>query len=158
MKKITLLLISVAIIIVSFGACSEKTPEGKLKLDLYFSNSAKDRLVTQTAYVDKANRDNTVNFVKEIINLMLEGPSSPDAVAVIPKGTYLRGVSLSEEKGTVNIDLSKEYYKLRSKDAPVSEELLARYSIVYTLCQFEEIKKVKIPSKNIAILRFFIIF
>ena len=49
-----------------------------------------------------------------------------------------------EEEGTVNIDLSKEYLSLRKKDSPHSDELLARYSIICTLCQFEEIKKVKI--------------
>lgn len=142
MKKILLFFIIIAI--ASFGACSEKVPQDKLKVDLYFSNNAKDMLVTETAYVDKAKRDNTIEFVKEIVNLLISGPSGDKATGVIPDGTLLRGVSLGRESGTVNIDLSKEYYKNRSKDAPASEELLARYSIVYTLCQFDEIQKVKI--------------
>jgi len=144
MKRITVLFIILAILTTSLAACSEKVPDGKLKAHLYFSNSSKDNLVTQTIYVNKADRKDTVEFVKIIMNLLLEGPSGDDTAAVIPKGTYLRGASLASEKGTVNIDLSKEYYTGRSEEATASEELLARYSIVYTLCQFEEIKKVKI--------------
>ena len=115
-----------------------------LKVDLYFSNKTKDMLVTESAYIDKDTQKNTVEFVKEIVNLLIKGPSVEGAVPVIPAETTLRGVSLADEAGTINIDLSKEYYEKRTKDAPASEELLARYSIVYTLCQFDEIKKVKI--------------
>ena len=144
MKKIILIFVILAISASVLGGCAEEIPEGKIKVDLYFSNSSKDGLTTQTAYIDKSVKTDTPTLVKEVMDLMFAGPNSSDSVAVIPKGTYLRGVSVADNNGTVNIDLSKEYYSARAKDAPPSEELLARYSIVYTLCQFDQIKKVKI--------------
>lgn len=145
MKKTVSILITLCMLVSVLAGCSSDTPAGKVRFDLYFSNSAFDKLVTETAFIDVSKRDNTVEFVKEVMAYLLKGPSLEDNKRVIPEGVYLRGVSLStDEEGTVNIDLSKEYYTAIKKDALPSEELLARYSIVCTLCQFEEIKKVKI--------------
>lgn len=145
MKKTISVLIAVCILFSVLAGCSTDTPAGKVRFDLYFANTAFDRLVTETAFADETKRGNTVDFVKEVMAILLNGPSIEGNKRVIPEGVYLRGVSLStEEDGTVNIDLSKEYYTGIKKDALSSEELLARYSIVCTLCQFEEIKKVKI--------------
>ncbi len=145
MKRLASVFIMLSLVLSVLGGCSPDTPAGKVKLDLYFSNQAVDSLVTETAYADEAKRKDTVEFVKEVMALLLKGPALEGNKKVIPDDVYLRGVSLStEEEGTVNIDLSKEYYTGIKKDAPASEELLARYSIVCTLCQFEEIKKVKI--------------
>jgi len=79
------------------------------------------------------------------MKLLLKGPKTEGYKAVIPSDVKLRGVSLEKgEDGIINVDLSKEYFTSRNKDFSHSEELLSRYSIICTLCQFEEIKKVKI--------------
>ena len=144
MKKLLLYSLIIVIFVSCFSGCKKSENTDKIKVDLYFASSSGDNLVKESAYIDKTHRKKTTEFVKEIMGLLFKGPSMVGLSAVIPEGTTLRGVSLSEEEGTVNIDLSKEYYKNIPKDAPASNELLARYSIVYTLCQFEEIKKVKI--------------
>lgn len=145
MKKTINIILVITLVISVFSACRADNSKGKMKYDLYFSNYKGDNLVTETGFVDEKLNDNTVELVKEVMSNLLKGPSAEGAKRVIPKGVALRGVSLSdEEEDTVNIDLSKEYYTNISKDSPPSEELLARYSIICTLCQFDKIKKVKI--------------
>ncbi len=145
MKKIiSIILISVMLACLTCS-CADKSRGSYVDVSLYFSNSSKDSLVTEKASVDEFLRKDTVGFVRKIMKLLLEGPKTEGYKAVIPSDVKLKGVSLEkEEEGTVNIDLSKEYLSLRKKDSPHSDELLARYSIICTLCQFEEIKKVKI--------------
>ncbi len=145
MKKI-INIILICVMLASFTcSCADKSKDSYIDVSLYFSNSSKDSLVTEKASVDEFLRKDTVGFVRKIMKLLLEGPKTEGYKAVIPSDVKLRGVSLEkEEEGTVNIDLSKEYLSLRKKDSPNSDELLARYSIICTLCQFEEIKKVKI--------------
>lgn len=145
MKKQISLFLSVIMLISLLCGCSPKNKGSFVEVKLYFSNSTKDSLVTEDASVDAFLRKDTVGFARKIMKLLLSGPKTEGYVSVIPPDVKLRGISLEkEEEGTVNIDLSKEYYTSRKKDAPLSEELLARYSIISTLCQFEEIKKVKI--------------
>ncbi len=145
MKKIINVILALSLLITVFSSCTADTPKGKIKFDLYFSNKTGDSLVTEAGYVSEDLNGNTQELVKEVIAVLLKGPSAEGNKRVIPEGVTLRGVSLSdEEAGTVNIDLSKEYYANISEDSLPSEELLARYSIVCTLCQFEKIKKVKI--------------
>ena len=145
MKKIISLILLLSIIFSIFTSCSSNNKKDTVEFKLYFSNSAKDSLVTENAVLSVSDRKNTVSFVRKIMTMLLKGPSTEGYTSVIPEGVHLRGISLEKgEDGTVNIDLSKEYYSAQKKEAPHSEELLARYSIVSTLCQFEEIKKVKI--------------
>lgn len=145
MKRIIYLFLLLAVIVSMFSSCSTKVPSDMLELDLYFANATKDSLVTENAYINKQKRENTTEFIKEIMSGLFRGPVTEGYTSVIPEGVKLRGVSLDKnEAGTVNIDLSEEYYTGRDSDALPSEELLARYSIISTLCQFEEIKKVKI--------------
>ncbi len=145
MKKTISLILLLSIFFCIFTACSSDNKKDTVEFKLYFSNSAKDSLVTENAVLSVSDRKNTVSFVRKIMTMLLKGPSTEGFTSVIPEGVHLRGISLEKgEDGTVNIDLSKEYYSAQKKEAPHSEELLARYSIVCTLCQFEEIKKVKI--------------
>ncbi len=143
MKKITALLLVFMLAFVS--GCSSDKGAGNAEIDLYFSNMSKDSLAVQKAVISKDDMKDTVTLAKKVMSLLLAGPTAEGYKALIPKDTLLRGASMSyEEIGTLNIDLSKEYYSSRDKKAPPSEELMARYSIISTLCQFEDIKKVKI--------------
>jgi len=145
MKKIISLILILFVSASLLLACSSGVPSDMKKIDLYFANPSMDSLVTESGYIHKEKCENTVGLVREIMQMLLKGPATEGYKSLFPKGVTLRGVSLEkEEEGTVNIDLSKEYYSKRNSDAPVSEELLARYSIVSTLCQFDQIKKVKI--------------
>lgn len=143
MKKITALLL--AIILIFSSGCTPDKGSDSIEVDLYFSNATKDSLAVQKAIIQKPDMTDTVTLVKKLMSLLLSGPTAEGYRALIPEGTLIRGVSLSDEElGTVNIDLSKEYYNKTEKNTPPSEELLARYSIISTLCQFDDIKKVKL--------------
>ncbi len=143
MKKLIALVLM--LIFALCTGCASDISANNIEVDLYFSNKSKDSLVIQKAVIAKEDTSDTVTLVKKMMTLLLKGPTAEGYEAVIPSDTLLRGVSVSdEEAGTVNIDLSKEYYTARDKNSPSSEELLARYSIISTLCQFDDIKKVKI--------------
>ena len=145
MKKIISLILISAVLVSLLCGCGEKGKGSLVNVKLYFSNSEKDSLVTEETSVDAFLRKDTVGFARKIMKLLLKGPKTEGYKAVIPQDVKLRGISLEKgEDGIINIDLSKEYLKSRGKDFSQSEELLARYSIICTLCQFEEIKKVKI--------------
>ena len=145
MKRIIVFFLVLSLVFSLFTACKYGNESSLEEVSLYFSNSSKDSLVTETWNIEKTVRTNTIELVRRVCDRLFKGPATEGYTAVIPKGVKLRGVSLDKDEiGMVNIDLSKEYYTERSKDAPITEELLARYSIVSTLCQFEEIKKVKI--------------
>lgn len=145
MKKLICLILISVMVVSLFSGCSEKGKDSLMSVNLYFSNSEKDSLVTEEVKLDAFLRKDTVGLARKIMKLLLKGPKTEGYKAVIPQDVKLRGVSIEKgEDGIINVDLSKEYLKSKGKDFSRSEELLARYSIICTLCQFEEIKKVKI--------------
>ncbi|MBQ4631444.1 MAG: GerMN domain-containing protein [Clostridia bacterium] len=144
MKRIFSILVAFAILVSVLGGCSDKIPEGTRAVKLYFANSSRDSLVSETCYIDKQCFANREDFVEAVMEKLLDGPTSGKHVAVIPNGVTLRGVSVSKtDDGVVNIDLGGEYYSKMNSDTGTSDELLARYSIVCTLCQYDGIDKIK---------------
>ena len=144
MKKLTLFLSLCLALVLTLSSCSGKTPDGMREVKLYFTDSSLSSLVYETAYIAKEDFSDHVTLVKSVMDKLLSGPSSQGYMAVIPQSVTLRGVSLSEtDSTTVNIDLGGDYYESLSQSGNISEELLARYSIICTLCQFENIKKIK---------------
>ena len=145
MKYIIKLMSFILTVIFMFSACTASVPAGKEEVKLYFANKAKNSLVTETTYINEASLGNTQTLVAEVMEKMFSGPVNTEFSAVIPKGVSLKAVSESkDEPGLVNINLKGDFY-IDSKEADsASVELLARYSIIMTLCQFENIKKVKI--------------
>lgn len=133
------------ILAVIFCGCSADPHAGQRSIELYYTNPSHDRLIPQVGYIREEAFANSETLVKAVLEQLFDNPTDEQCVRVIPEGLFLRGVSVSSsEEGMVNIDLGGDYYGILSRSDYASDELLARYSIVCTLCQFEEIKKVKI--------------
>jgi len=132
------------VIALSLCGCSSDNPSGQSAVELYFVNSARDALVTETVYIPESDFSTTKTLVYAVMERLLDGPSSAEHSRIIPKGVTLKGFSQSKtDYGTVNIDLGGNFYQKKSEKVLASDELLARYSIICTLCQFENIRKVK---------------
>lgn len=93
---------------------------------IYFSNTEHTGLKAQLYDIESASSEEVLNRALEI--LLLGPEESSDAVAVIPKGTQLNSVSL--DKNSVLLDFSDEFLN-NSDDV---DKLLARYSVVKTVC------------------------
>ncbi|MBR5508226.1 MAG: GerMN domain-containing protein [Clostridia bacterium] len=144
MKKLTVILSLCLAFVIIFSSCSGKIPEGMREVKLYFTDSSHTSLVCETVHISKDDFSDRVTLVKSVMERLLSGPTNKEYSAIIPASITLRGVSLSQyDPTTVNIDLGGDYYESLSSSGSVSEELLSRYSIICTLCQFENIKKVK---------------
>jgi len=145
MNNFTKLISLILIIVFVFSSCSSGVPAGKEEVKLYFANKARNSLVTETTFINEASLGNTQTLVAEVMEKMFAGPVNTEFSSVIPKGVSLKAVSESkEDPGLVNINLSGDFYVDSKEENSASIELLARYSIIMTLCQFENIKKVKI--------------
>ncbi len=127
-----------------FCGCSVDVPKGHSAVELYFVNPSRDTFVTETVYIPESDFSTTKTLVYAVMEKLLDGPSSAEHARVIPENVTLKGFSQSKtDYGTINIDLSGEFYQIKSGDVLPSDEILARYSIICTLCQFENIRKVK---------------
>ncbi len=135
MKRLIALLGALMIAAVGLAACGGNgAQQAGTGYRLYFANAEKNKLVTEERMVQAASREDVPNLVMEEL---LKGPAGNGAVAVIPAGTELLALEVADRVASVN--LSKEYYQ--NED---TAELLARYSIVNTLCDIEGIDKVKL--------------
>ena len=144
MKRIITIICILLVFVVSFSSCSGKVPDGMREVKLYFADSSRTSLVCETAHMAREDFSDRVTLVKSVMKKLLSGPTVPENISIIPDGVTLRGVSLSSfDPTTVNIDLGGDYYESLSREGLASVELLARYSIICTLCQFENIKKIK---------------
>ncbi len=144
MKKTTIALSLCIVFVLIFSSCSGKVPDGMREVKLYFTDSSRTSLVYETVHIEKEVFSDRVTLLESVMEKLLSGPSSPGYNGIIPQSVDLRGVSLSaDDPTTVNIDLGGDYYESLSQSGNVSEELLSRYSIICTLCQFENIKKVR---------------
>ncbi len=134
----------IVIISLIFCGCTANAPAGQSAVELYFVNSSRDALVTETVYIPESDFSTTKTLVYAVMEKLLSGPSSVEHSRIIPENVTLKGFSQSKtDFGTINIDLSGDFYEKKSGDTLFSDEILARYSIICTLCQFENIRKVK---------------
>lgn len=142
-KLLSFVLVLVAV--VTFGGCSSEVPDGKREVRIYFGSQSGDSLVSETGYVDKSAFKDKLTTVKAVFDVLIAGPAEEGHRALIPDGVTLRGVSVSElDKNMINIDLSGDYYSAGASGRKASDELLARYSIISTLCEIDGVDKVKI--------------
>lgn len=145
MKRFLTTILLVLMSVFLLCGCSGEAPYDQRTVLLYFTNSSHDGLVYETSNISKAEYMNVEGLVGLVLDELFAGPSGTECFSVIPKGMSVRGVSISSsENGTVNVDLSGDFYNSLKKSRYASDELLARYSIICTLCQFDEIKKVKL--------------
>jgi spore germination protein GerM len=101
------------------------------------------------AYLLKETRDIPVSkeLYKSVLEELIKGPQSEELFPTIPSNVKVNSVEISDSTATV--DFSKEIIT-NFEEIPHSSttEVLAISSIVNTLTEFEEIKKVKITIEG----------
>ncbi len=139
MKKI-LCLAMVAVIVVCACACggNPAVSEGTKEVNLYFSNSDYNNIRSEKRTVTYSEKD---VLAKVVLQKLLEGPADVNNKAVIPDGTQV--IEYSTVGTTARVNFSADYLKFMGDNAK-SAELLARYSIVKTLCDLPGIDRVEI--------------
>jgi len=101
------------------------------------------------AYLVKEIREIQVSkeLYKNVVEELIKGPQSDQLYSTIPSNVKVNSVKISE--GTATVDFSKEIIT-NFQEIPHSSttEILAIFSIVNTLTEFEEINKVKITIEG----------
>lgn len=121
------------------GCKKTKTSENTTEITLYFANAKQNTLVEENrAVVINDGEKQEVVLLKEL----LKGPQLPNNTRVLTKDCELISVKVND--GLATVDLSSDYYDF--DDAPNKDaiELLARYSIVSTLCTLPYINRAEI--------------
>jgi germination protein M len=136
---IYLFLLAVLVASLSFYGC---TP--RIDVSIYFAKYSDNQAYLEPE-IRKISRD--TNFFKSIIEELIKGPENKELYPTIPSDTKVNYVTVTDNLATV--DFSNEIIT-NSKQIPHSSttEKLAIYSIVNTLTNFEEIKKVKITVEG----------
>ncbi len=156
MKKTIILIISIIVIIIglliysffNFSTEKEQTvniineiyPEEEIseeqnfetEIKLFFTESTSNILIPEIRKIN--SKELISNPYLYVLNLLIQGPKENKYINEIPKGTKVNDIKF--EKGILFIDLSEEFLN--------SSGVNSIYSIVNTICQFNEIEKIKI--------------
>ncbi|ORU01310.1 spore germination-like protein [Anaerovibrio sp. JC8] len=119
---------------------TEKTADEKIKVKVYFPNNDATRLVA----VEKTVKTSGTNKYKAVMEALMEGTNDSKLSVVMPKQAKLLGVSVSGD--TAKVDFDKALVK-NFNGGSTGEEFLVG-SIVNTLTEFPEIKKVQITIEG----------
>lgn len=138
MKRLGLLMLCIAAVLVSACADSADVEEIEPGYSLYFreadleSASGKDALRAEIVEIEGADQKSTQELSEMLMQKLLEGPVDATLVNVIPKGTTL--LSVSVEGGRALVDLSVPYNMLSGV-----ELTLADCAITLTLTQLPDV-------------------
>ena len=106
-------------------------------LKVYFVQQGRDILAPEERRVRK--RSMLIAQARQIVETVLEGPSSSNLYRVIPNGTTLRGLFF--DSGVFIVDLSKEFTSITNLGAV--EQALGVYSLVNSLTELDPRAKVR---------------
>ncbi len=139
MKKMTGLCLAMLFVLLLLSGCAQSAnaPGGDLQSDhvsLYFGNATATDLIEERLSVSGIAPQEQPRYVVE---KLIEGPNTPSASRVIRAGTAL--LNLWVEKGSVTVDLSKEFYHAEN-----ISNVLAAVSIVKSLCSISSVTSVSI--------------
>ena len=136
---IYLVLLTALVASLSLYAC---TP--KVDVSIYFAKYSDNQAYLEPE-IRKISKD--TNFYKTVIEELINGPLSKELYPTIPSDTKVNYVTIKDTIATV--DFSKEIItSVEQIPHSSTTEILAIYSIVNTLTNFEEIKKVKITVEG----------
>lgn len=132
MKKIVSVLLAV-LLCVSMTACLKS--KNAVTLNIYFKNTETNALSPEA--VEYGGSNNVVDMAKFAMEQLESGPKTAGNLAVLPDGTRFNSVSIKGE--TAAVDFSKQFLNAEGVD-----ELMARFSVVSTLCDIPGIESVVI--------------
>lgn len=139
MKKI-LCILTIIFTVLFVCSCAQNTAdsEGKLtkNVELYFSNADYNDVFAEKRTVVYERED---DFIRAVFNEILKGPADVNAKSVVPEGTSL--LNFNMDGYVLNLNLSHEFLNYEGEHSK-SAQLLARYSLVKSMCGFENVEKV----------------
>ncbi|MCD8048246.1 MAG: GerMN domain-containing protein [Clostridia bacterium] len=137
MKKITAILLSLALLF-SMAGCFGKSGSD-VTINVYFKDAEANALSAEK--VDYDGETSVVAMATFAMEKIVEGPSSAGSEAVLPEGTRFNSISI--QNNTVTVDFSEEFTNCEG-----IAELLARFSVVSTLCDIPGIDSVLITIEG----------
>ena len=102
---------------------------------LYFVSADTNSLEAEVRAIPKEE-----GLARATVNQLLSGPREEDLVAAIPSSVSLRDIDVSN--GVCTVDLSADVATLAS--IPETDQVLALYSLVNTLTQFDTVDYVQV--------------
>lgn len=102
---------------------------------IYFATTDKEYLLPVTIDINP-----TKEVAKVAVEKLLAGPNNDFVASTIPEGTKLRDIYFSENSGTVYVDLTNEFLKLKNGQ----EVKLALASLTYTVTELPKVKRVQL--------------
>lgn len=141
MKKFATAIIILGLILSIFSGCAlqqKESPNNQIteNINLYYGDANNEKFVTEEQEItyDSTNEDKYKVALEELI----KGPTNSSYQANINKNTKVNGIT--KQGNDLTVDLSSEFNQFGGSIA----EVIAVGSVVNTLTQFDEVKRVKI--------------
>ena len=116
---------------------SSQITNDKVLVTLYFSDSDAMHLVPETRQISEGESD---KIETAIINELLKGPKNTQLAPVLPQDIKL--LSAETKDGVCFVNFSADFISKIS--GGTTQENLALYSIVNSLCELDKVNKVQI--------------
>ena len=120
------------------SSAGDNIKEAENSYKIYYVSSSEDKLVAED-YV--AKEEETNKLISELIKQLNNVPDGTALKKPIPDSVDLKSKSLKD--GVLTLDFSESYHQLTG-----ISEILRRASVVKTLCQIKEVKKVEYRVEN----------
>ncbi|MGM9552391.1 MAG: GerMN domain-containing protein [Clostridia bacterium] len=141
MKRLIAVILCVATVF-SLSAClSSNSTESEI--NIYFKGISTNDLVVEK--VKYTNSQNTVDMANFAMKRLITGPENDFLASTLPQGTEYGKISVKNE--IANVDFSKEFTACSGVD-----ELIARFSVVRTLCDIPGISAVVITVEGLPLV------
>lgn len=120
------------------SSANDNIKEAENSYKIYYVSSSGDKLVSED-YV--AKEEETNKLISELIKQLNNVPDGTALKKPIPDSVDLKSKSLKD--GVLTLNFSESYHQLTG-----ISEILRRASVVKTLCQIKEVKKVEYRVEN----------
>lgn len=120
------------------SSAGDNIKEAENSYKIYYVSSSEDKLVSED-YV--AKEEDTNKLISELIKQLNNVPDGTALKKPIPDSVDLKSKTLKD--GVLTLDFSESYHQLTG-----ISEILRRASVVKTLCQIKEVKKVEYRVEN----------
>ena len=137
--KLLFCLFCLSLVLTGCGSsANDNIKEAENTYKIYYVSSSEDKLVSED-YV--AKEEETNKLISELIKQLNNVPDGTALKKPIPDSVDLKSKSLKD--GVLTLDFSESYHQLTG-----ISEILRRASVVKTLCQIKEVKKVEYRVEN----------
>ena len=137
--KLLFCLFCLSLVLTGCGSsANDNIKEAENSYKIYYVSSSEDKLVAED-YV--AKEEETNKLIGELIKQLNNVPDGTALKKPIPDSVDLKSKSLKD--GVLTLDFSESYHQLTG-----ISEILRRASVVKTLCQIKEVKKVEYRVEN----------